>query len=92
MRLRMLNRVVTKLYDDALRPLDLKVSQIEHFGGGGEDGHGPPRRSLRAAASRCVHVESQCGKDESSRLAGSRSPTRTVARSRFDLHNRVASC
>ncbi len=27
-RLRMLNRVVTKLYDDALRPLDLKVSQL----------------------------------------------------------------
>src|SRR5438105_15567538 len=27
-RLRMLNRVVTKAYDDALRPLDLKVSQM----------------------------------------------------------------
>jgi DNA-binding MarR family transcriptional regulator len=27
-RLRMLNRVVTNLYDDALRPLDLKVSQM----------------------------------------------------------------
>jgi len=27
-RLRMLNRVVTNAYDDALRPLDLKVSQM----------------------------------------------------------------
>lgn len=27
-RLRMLNRVVTNMYDDALRPLDLKVSQM----------------------------------------------------------------
>src|SRR3954468_20771069 len=27
-RLRMLNRLVTKAYDDALRPLDLKVSQM----------------------------------------------------------------
>jgi DNA-binding MarR family transcriptional regulator len=27
-RLRMLNRVVTNVYDDALRPLDLKVSQM----------------------------------------------------------------
>jgi DNA-binding MarR family transcriptional regulator len=28
MRLRLLNRVVTNLYDDALRPLGLKVSQL----------------------------------------------------------------
>ena len=27
-RLRMLNRIVTNIYDDALRPLDLKVSQM----------------------------------------------------------------
>ena len=27
-RLRLLNRVVTNLYDDALRPLGLKVSQV----------------------------------------------------------------
>lgn len=27
-RLRMINRVVTNIYDDALRPLDLKVSQM----------------------------------------------------------------
>src|SRR5215203_7143072 len=27
-RLRMLNRVITSIYDDALRPLDLKVSQM----------------------------------------------------------------
>jgi DNA-binding MarR family transcriptional regulator len=27
-RLRMLNRVVTNIYDDALRPIDLKVSQM----------------------------------------------------------------
>lgn len=27
-RLRMINRVVTNIYDDALRPLDLKVSQL----------------------------------------------------------------
>ena len=27
-RMRMLNRVVTKIYDDALRPLDVKVSQM----------------------------------------------------------------
>src|SRR5689334_24568659 len=27
-RLRMLNRLVTNIYDDALRPLDLKVSQM----------------------------------------------------------------
>lgn len=27
-RLRMLNRVITNMYDDALRPLDLKVSQM----------------------------------------------------------------
>ena len=27
-RLRLLNRVVTNIYDDALRPLDLKVSQM----------------------------------------------------------------
>src|SRR5881275_1431105 len=27
-RLRMLNRVITNIYDDALRPLDLKVSQM----------------------------------------------------------------
>jgi DNA-binding MarR family transcriptional regulator len=27
-RVRLLNRVVSKLYDDALRPLDLKVSQL----------------------------------------------------------------
>ena len=28
MRLRLLNRVVTNLYDDALRPLGLKISQL----------------------------------------------------------------
>ena len=28
LRLRLLNRVVTNLYDEALRPLDLKVSQL----------------------------------------------------------------
>jgi DNA-binding MarR family transcriptional regulator len=28
LRLRLLNRVVTDLYDDALRPLDLKISQL----------------------------------------------------------------
>jgi len=28
MRLRLLNRVVTNCYDDALRPLGLKVSQL----------------------------------------------------------------
>lgn len=27
-RLRMLNRAISKIYDDALRPLDLKVSQL----------------------------------------------------------------
>src|SRR3954468_12155827 len=27
-RLRLLNRVITNIYDDALRPLDLKVSQM----------------------------------------------------------------
>ena len=27
-RLRMLNRIITNIYDDALRPLDLKVSQM----------------------------------------------------------------
>src|SRR3954451_25411837 len=27
-RLRMMNRVITNIYDDALRPLDLKVSQM----------------------------------------------------------------
>jgi DNA-binding MarR family transcriptional regulator len=27
-RMRLLNRVVTKIYDDALRPLDLKMSQM----------------------------------------------------------------
>src|SRR3954468_5771484 len=27
-RLRMINRVITNIYDDALRPLDLKVSQM----------------------------------------------------------------
>ena len=27
-RLRMLNRVITNIYDNALRPLDLKVSQM----------------------------------------------------------------
>lgn len=27
-RLRMLNRIITNVYDDALRPLDLKVSQM----------------------------------------------------------------
>src|SRR5213080_4046778 len=27
-RLRMLNRLITNIYDDALRPLDLKVSQM----------------------------------------------------------------
>jgi hypothetical protein len=27
-RLRMLNRVITNIYDDALRPLELKVSQM----------------------------------------------------------------
>jgi DNA-binding MarR family transcriptional regulator len=29
LRLRLLTRVVTKLYDDALRPLDLKASQLD---------------------------------------------------------------
>src|SRR3989441_4240081 len=27
-RLRMLNRIITNIYDDALRPLDLRVSQM----------------------------------------------------------------
>ena len=27
-RLRMLNRVITNIYDDVLRPIDLKVSQM----------------------------------------------------------------
>src|SRR4026209_250367 len=31
-RLRMLNRVITNIYDNALRPLDLKVSQMNILG------------------------------------------------------------
>ena len=33
MRVRRLNRVVTKIYDDYLRPLGLRTAQHDHFGG-----------------------------------------------------------
>jgi DNA-binding MarR family transcriptional regulator len=37
-RLRMLNRVITNIYDDALRPLDLKVSQMNILVGAAHKG------------------------------------------------------
>ncbi|HMF15787.1 MAG TPA: MarR family winged helix-turn-helix transcriptional regulator [Gemmataceae bacterium] len=43
-RLRLLNRVVTKLYDDALRPLGLKVSQLNILVATAKLGLGRPAR------------------------------------------------
>ena len=43
-RLRLLNRVVTKLYDDALRPLGLKVSQLNILVATAKLGLGQPAR------------------------------------------------
>jgi DNA-binding MarR family transcriptional regulator len=41
-RLRMLNRVITNIYDDALRPLDLKVSQMNILVAAGKMGTARP--------------------------------------------------
>lgn len=41
-RLRMLNRVVTNIYDNALRPLDLKVSQLNILVAAGKLGTARP--------------------------------------------------
>ena len=45
-RLRLLNRVVTNLYDDALRPLGLKVSQLNVLVVTAKLGLARPARSL----------------------------------------------
>lgn len=41
-RLRMLNRIITNIYDDALRPLDLKVSQMNILVAAGKMGTARP--------------------------------------------------
>ena len=46
-RLRLLNRVVTKLYDDALRPFGLKVSQLNVLVAAGKLGLARPREVCR---------------------------------------------
>jgi hypothetical protein len=47
-RLRMLNRVVTNIYDDALRSLDLKVSQMNIWS--------PPPRWVRLAPLKFANI------------------------------------
>jgi len=46
-RMRMLNRVVSKLYDDALRPLSLKVSQMNILVAAAKMGTARPREVCR---------------------------------------------
>ena len=70
-RLRLLNRVVTNLYDDALRPLGLKVSQLNllvvtaklgvlyrpaYFNNSGYAIHGEPEVPSFPASHGCVRI------------------------------------
>src|SRR6184192_343492 len=64
-RLRLLNRVVTNLYDDALRPLGLKVSQLNIL-------VVTARLGLRPPATGHVHPEPQREAVAGARLAGGR--------------------
>ena len=83
-RLRMLNRVVTNIYDDALRSLDLKVSQMNILVAAAKMGTARPievceHLHLDVSTLRLAATSSRCRP-----TAGWKScPTRTVARSLF---------
>ncbi len=70
-RMRLLNRVVTNIYDDALPGLGLKVSQMNMSRGNSQDRRGSPRRDLPAFAFGRVNLEPQRRADEITGLAGS---------------------
>jgi hypothetical protein len=69
-RLRLLNRVVTSFYDDALRPLGLKVSQLNILIVTARLGLARPGAGLRDSATRRVHPQPQCQAVAGPRLAG----------------------
>ena len=75
-RLRMLNRVVTNLYDEALRSLGLKVSQLHILVVTAKARRGPARQGLRPLPTRRVHAQPERGADARRRLAGSRAGRR----------------
>ena len=59
-RLRLLNRVVTNLFDDALRPHGVKASQLNIPDRRGQARRGPVGAGLRGAEARRVNVEPEC--------------------------------
>ena len=72
-RLRLMNRVVTNFYDDALRPLGLKVSQLNILIVTAELRARTPHPDWRDPATRQVHPQSQPRTDAGARVAGGRS-------------------
>jgi hypothetical protein len=74
MRLRLLNRIVTNFYDDALRPLGLKVSQLNILIVTARLGLARP--SLRDSATRHVHPQPQRQTVAGARLTGDRAGRR----------------
>ena len=71
-RLRMLNRVVTNIYDDALRPLGLKVSQMNILVAAAKMGTARPIEVCEHPATRRFHPQPQRRTDEGAWLAGGR--------------------
>src|SRR5881409_628547 len=69
-RLRLLNRVVTNFYDDALRPLGLKVSQLNILIVTAKPG--PARPGLRHPATGRLHPQPQRQAVTGARLVGGR--------------------
>ncbi len=69
-RLRMLNRVVTNIYDDALRSLDLKVSQMNILVAAAKMGTARPVDVCGYLHLDVSDPQPQCRTDEGSWLAG----------------------
>jgi len=81
LRLRLLNRVVTNLYDDALRSLGLKVSQLIILVVTAKLGRPDPRRSATFSSwtrRPSAATSKRCGP----RIGWKSSPARTPGRSR----------
>ena len=69
-RVRLINRVITALYDEALRPFGLRISQANILVGHRPSGREPARRGLSDSADREVHPQPGRGTHEAKWLAG----------------------
>ena len=74
-RVRLINRVITALYDDALRPFDIRISQVNILSAVGHLGECPPRRAVANSVYREVDLEPGRRAHETARLAESDPPT-----------------